>query len=286
MNVILVTGAGGKTGQAVVSRLTGEGRRVRALVRREAQIKLLLALGAAEALVVDMCESDSLAPAFEGASAVYHIPPNVHPQEERMGELAIEASRKAGAGHFVYHSVLRPYIRAMPHHLHKARVEERLFTSGLQFTILQPGIYMQNTLTGLDDVRKSGSYTVPYPVDTPFSMVDLKEVAEAAAIIIGDPAHIGATYELCGGELLTPSDVARHLGDALGLPVQAREQNLDNWREAAEKAGLGAYQVETLMKMFRYYADYGFWGNPNTLTSLLGRPPKTYREFLASIDLA
>ena len=49
---------------------------------------------------------------------------------------------------------------------------------------------------------------------------------------------------------------------------------------------MGTYQVETLLKMFKYYADYGFWGNGNTLTTLLGRTPKTYSEFLAGVDLA
>lgn len=283
--MILVTGAGGKTGRAIVQRLAREGRRVRAVVRREAQVLPLLDLGAAESRLGDMCDPSSLVPAFSGISAVYHIPPNVHPHEERMGEIAIQLSRECGVGHFVYHSVLRPCIQAMPHHLRKARVEERLFASGLDFTILQPGIYMQNTLAGLDDAQKSGLYKVPYPVDTPFSMVDLDEVAEAAAGIIGKPEHFGATYELSGGEILTPADVAEQMGAALGAAVEAQEVDLLAWGQDAERTGMGDDRIETLMKMFRYYAEHGFWGNANTLAALLGRSPKTYAQFLAGLDL-
>jgi uncharacterized protein YbjT (DUF2867 family) len=165
-------------------------------------------------------------------------------------------------------------------------VEERIFTSGLEFTILQPAAYMQNTQVGVNEARERGLFKVPYPVETRLGMVDLEEVAEAATTVILKSDHYGATYELCGNEILTPMEIAEALGGALGRPVEAHEVDLDSWRRGAEAAGMTSYQIETLMNMFRYYADYGFWGNANTLTSLLGRVPKTYREFLAGLDLA
>jgi uncharacterized protein YbjT (DUF2867 family) len=219
--LILITGAGGKTGQAVLRQLAGRGPGVRVLVKHPSQAEVLIEQGAGEATVGDLTSVAGLEPAFQGIGAVYHIPPNVHPQEEQIGENVIQLSQQVGASHFVYHSVLRPYIRAMPHHLHKARVEERIFTSGLDFTILQPAAYMQNTLVSLVEARKSGVFNVPYPIDTRLGMVDLDEVAEVAAKVIDNPMHFGATYELCAHEVLTPADVAAHIGAALGRDVVA-----------------------------------------------------------------
>ena len=247
--MILVTGAGGKTGRAVVRRFTLHGQPVRALVRREANISALLESGAREAIVADMLDPGSMRPAFEAITAIYHIPPNVHPREEEIGATAIQLSVQHGITHFVYHSVLRPYIHAMPHHLHKARVEERLFESGLPFTILQPAAYMQNTLPGLASARAEGIFTVPYPIDTPLGMVDLEEVAETAAIILKKTDHSGATYELSGAEILTPVQIAERMGQALGKPVQARELDIETWRKGAEEAGMSPYQVDTLIKV-------------------------------------
>jgi uncharacterized protein YbjT (DUF2867 family) len=283
--LILVTGASGKTGRALLGQLVRLGQPVRALVRRQAQMAPLMELGVQEVIAADLLDADSLIPAFTGVSVVYHIPPNVHPQEELIAEYVMRLAELNAVRHFIYHSVLRPYIRAMPHHIKKARVEERLFISGLPFTILQPAAYMQNTIPGLQTARKDGVFSVPYPIDTPMSLVDLEEVAEVGARVVNNAGHFGATYELVGSEILTPADVAECMGAALGKPVEARQEDLKTWRRAAGRAGMARYQVDTLIKMFRYYAEHGFWGNPHNLSSLLGRPPKTYAQFLAGLDL-
>lgn len=283
--MILITGAGGKTGQALLHQLARQAHPVRALVIRETQVEALVELGAADTVVADMTDVDSMKPAFAGVSAVYHIPPNIHPHEELIGEIAIELSEQHGVEHFIYHSVLRPYIRAMPHHINKARVEERLYTSRIPFTILQPAAYMQNTLPGLATARDEGVFSVPYPIDTPMGMVDLAEVVEVVADVINNAAHYGATYELSGREILTPVIVAKRMEAALGKPVKAEEVDLESWQRGAEQAGMFDYQIETLKKMFRYYAEYGFWGNANTLSTLLGRAPKTYADFLTGLRL-
>lgn len=74
---------------------------------------------------------------MRSAQGVYHICPNVHPQEVEIGRIAIDAARAAHVERFVFHSVLRPQIEAMPHHWRKLRVEEMLLASGLNFTILR-----------------------------------------------------------------------------------------------------------------------------------------------------
>lgn len=278
--MILVTGAAGKTGQAVIRALVARRASVRAFVYRSEQTGLVEALGVQEVVVGDMRNQAVYRQAAEGAGAVYHICPNMNPDEVAIGRIAIESARAAGVQHFVYHSVLHPQTEAMPHHWHKLRVEEMLFESGLDFTILQPAAYMQNILAGWTTIVEQGVYRLPYPVETRLGMVDLEDVAAAVAIVLTEPGHNGATYELAGPDVLTQTEMAAILSQCLNRPVRAEQIPLTEWTERARAAGLGPYQVETLVKMFRYYEQYGLWGNSKVLGWLLKRPPMGFHQFV------
>jgi uncharacterized protein YbjT (DUF2867 family) len=281
--MILVIGAAGKTGRAVLRALSTQGEPVRALVHHPEQSATVAALGAQETLAGDLGAAATLAQAMQGIRAVYYICPNMHPAEPEVAALAIAAARTAGVEHFVYHSVLHPQVEAMPHHWGKLRVEEQLFESGLPFTILQPIAYMQNVLAYWQAITGQGRYPVPYAVETRLGMVDLDDVATVAALVLTQPGHVGAIYELAGADTLTQAEVAAILSARLGRPVQAEAVPLETWERNARQAGLDGYQVETLLKMFRYYERFGFWGNPNVLRWLLGRPPTTFAEFVARL---
>ena len=112
-------------------------------------------------------------------------------------------------------------------------------------------------------------------------MVDLADVAEAAAVVLTEPGHLGATNELVGPEALSQTEIAAILSRQLGRPVRAEVIPLDAWERNARSSGMGEYQVTTLLKMFRYYEQHGFWGNPNVLSWLLGRPATRFEDFVA-----
>ena len=278
--MILITGAAGKTGRAIIQALNIKGAAVRALVHRPEQARLAQESGAQEVVVGDMRLCATMDQATQGARAVYHVCPNVSPDEVSIGQAAIMAARAAGVEHFVYHSVLHPQTEAMPHHWQKLRVEEQLFESGLPCTILQPTAYMQNALAHWDSILTRGVYPVPFAVETRLSLVDLRDVAEAAAIVLTEAGHVGATYELVGTEAMSQAEVARVLGQQLGRPVRAQTTSIEAWEQRARASGLGDYQVKTLIKMFRYYERYGFQGNPRVLGWLLRRPPTTLAAFV------
>ncbi|OPL09995.1 MAG: hypothetical protein AVO34_04785 [Firmicutes bacterium ML8_F2] len=278
--MILITGAAGKTGRAVLGALARRGAETRVLARRQEQADELLHKGAVEAVVGDMTEAGSLLQAMKGVRAVYHICPNMHPQEREIGHLALEAGRAGKVEHFVYHSVLHPHTEKMPHHWQKMRVEEMIFESGLSYTILQPAPYMQNILAFRKEIMEKGTYTVPYPPGTLLSMVDLTDVGEVAASVLLDPGHEGAIYELAGTGALTQAEIAAAIGKALQREVTAAETDLKTWRRKASEMGLEGYALETLPRMFKYYAHYGLWGNSNALQRLLGREPRSLADFV------
>jgi NAD(P)H dehydrogenase (quinone) len=276
--MILVTGAGGKTGMAVIAALRRHGQVVRAFVRDERRAAAVSTLGA-RPIIGDFADPPTLTRAAEGARAIYHIGPNVSSAEIAFGRTAIAAAVQAGIEHVAYHSVLHPQIEAMPHHWDKLRVEELLLASGLAVTFLRPTAYMQNILAGWPAIRDSGIYRIPYPVTTRISLVDLADVAEAAALVLTTGGHAGAAYDLVGTPALTQDEVAVELGRALGRPVRAEAESVEGWEARARASGLGDHQRDTLTKMFRYYARHGLAGSPQVLHWLLGRPPGTLAAF-------
>jgi uncharacterized protein YbjT (DUF2867 family) len=278
--MILVTGAAGKTGRSVIRALVEKGAGVRALLRREEQVQVVESIGVQEFQVGDMRSVPTMERAMQGVQAVYHICPNVSPDEVAIGQAAIQTAHETGVEHFVFHSVLKPQTEAMPHHWNKLRVEELLIESRMPYTILQPAAYMQNILAHWESIRDQGIYPVPYPAVTRLSMVDLEDAAQAAATVLTEPGHEYASYELVGMIGITQTELAEILSEKLGRPVRVEVIALETWKSRAIEAGLGAHQIDTLINMFRYYQHFDFMGSPRVLSWLLGRTPTSFTAFI------
>ncbi len=278
--MILVTGAAGKTGRAVLEALAQTGQPARAWLRRSEQAH---DLPATDTVVGDLADARLWKEACIGVDALYLICPNMYHRELEVGRLAMEAARTAGVKRFVYHSVLHPQTEEMPHHWQKLRVEEEIFRGGLPFTILQPCAYMQNVVAYLDDIVTKGRYVVPYNIRARFALVDLADVAQAAARILTESGHGGATYELAGPANLSSEEIARAFSHRLQRPVEAVETQLEKWESSASASGMPFETIEYLAAMFRYYDRYGLIGNGNVLGWLLGRPPTSFSQFVTRV---
>ena len=278
--MILVTGAAGKTGRAVIEALSDQGGAVRALVRCAEQSQIVQDIGVTDVVVGDMTQDAAFDEACTGINVVYHICPNVSPYELEIGRNLIRSCREQGVNRIVYHSVLHPQTEDIPHHWAKLRVEELILSSGLDYTILQPAAYMQNIQGSWARITAEGILLTPYPVETRISMVDLHDVAEIAVKILLNPLYSGGIFELVGPEALSQVEVARILTEELGVRVSAQEESLGSWKKRMAGSGLGEYQQATLMKMFEYYAKYGFTGNNLVLKHLLDREPTSFRSYI------
>lgn len=278
--MILVTGANGKSGRAVIRALHSRGKSVRAFAHRPEQDRDLKEIGAEEVVVGDMLDRASAQKACQDISAVYHISPSANPMEAAMGELAIEIAASAKVGRFVYHSVLHPHLQGLTHHQQKLRVEEKLYESGLPFTILQPGTYMQNLLPMWGAITREKVLKATYTFESHLSMTDLEDIAEAAAIVLTKDGHLGATYELCGPENLTPVSMAKIISQQMGAEVRVETIPPDKWAANAHTLGLTDHQIDTLSRMFKYYSRFGFVGNPNVMSWILKRPATDFSTFV------
>jgi uncharacterized protein YbjT (DUF2867 family) len=280
MLMILVTGAAGKTGRALTAALALQNKSVRAFVRKEEQVVIARSTGALETVVGDLTRVSDIQRALEGIDTLYFIAPNMNPAETNIGHTIIESARSAGVTKFVYHSVLHPQTQNMPHHWNKLLVEERLFESGLIYSIIQPTAYMQNLLANRQSIMEDGIYQIPYPVNATGNLVDLNDVAEAAVKILTEARFDFGTYEFVGTPALTQEEIAATAASVLGREVRAVELSRDEWRtNAAKTSVLSDYAINTLSAMFKYYADFSLTGSSFVLEAVLGRKPRSLESF-------
>jgi uncharacterized protein YbjT (DUF2867 family) len=283
--VILVTAAAGRTGRSLVPALVRRGHEVRAFDIAPG-VEGLTDLGAAETIAGDMLDPRAVAAAVDGVEAVIHIGPPMHPREAEMGHAVVAAARRAGVSHFVQFSVTHPQLEPLLNHQAKLAVERTVLLSRIPFTILQPMHYMQNI-----DVRRvleSGVLTQPYAVDTPLAHVDLEDVTEVAAMVVTDPAHHHATYELCGDDYVNARQLAATIATISGRPVIAEQVQAARAFAAGTPSGAADsppteeddWRRDAMVRLFDHYGRYGITGNPNVLGWLLGRPPTTFEEYV------
>jgi uncharacterized protein YbjT (DUF2867 family) len=277
--MILLTGASGKTGRTLIKTLS-KIESICALVHRQDDVSTAKSLGAQKVIIGDMRDEAVIRSAMKGVRAVYHICPNMSPDEKVIGKSVIEESRNVGVEHFVLHSVLHPQTERMNHHWQKLRVEEMIFESRLSFTILQPAPYMQNLMANWKSIVEDGFLRVPYSVDAKFSFVDLEDVAEAAKVVLTEPGHIHAIYELAGTLPTSHVEVAKIFRHVLKRVVQAEKEEIRDWRLRAEQSGMSGYALENLIRMFEYYDQWGLAGSPNVLRWLLKREPTSLASFI------
>ena len=271
MTEALVIGSAGKTGRAVTRTLLGRGVRVRAAVRRGSR-GVPYAAELAPPVIVELTTGLGLEEAMRGVDAVYHLAPNVHPDEAGIAARVVESACAAGVSRFIFHSVLHPEDASMPHHVRKAQAEEVIRARLSSATVLRPAAYGQNLLSA----ALAGRMAVPYSIDAPFTNVDLSDVAEVAALVLTVAGHEGAIYELCGSESLTVREQARIAGDVLGRPVEASRISFEEWA-AGPGSGMSEQARQDLLAMFRAYDRDGLTGDATDLERLLRRPATPWR---------
>jgi NAD(P)H dehydrogenase (quinone) len=264
---IAVVGAAGPTGLAAIRALTGSGATVRALVHRAEQSDDVFGAGAAEAQAIELDDPASLLRALEGAGAVLHIPPVFSAREPQQVHACVAAAAATAIERFVLHSVMHPATPRVRHHQRKAASEAIVRRSGLRWTILQPAMYAQTMMLYW---RRSptGTVIMPYSLDTPFTPVDLADVAAATAVVLTGDGHDFATYELGGAQVLTSRQMITAMCGAHG---EAREVRRGELSELALPANWSDSARADMAAMCEHYDVVGLAGGGRVLQMLLGR---------------
>ncbi|HYF21661.1 MAG TPA: NmrA family NAD(P)-binding protein [Ramlibacter sp.] len=276
--MIVVTGASGVTGVALLQALRRRNVPARAVVSRESSMAAVREAGATEVVVGNLRDAADMRRALEGASRVYHICPRVSDDELGIGRNVLAAAKANGLRQFVFHSLVHAQSETMLHHRDKRHVELELIESGLPYTILKPTMYMQNLLWEWEAVTARGVYRLPYSEQSRMSLVDLDDVAEAGATVLTQDGWEGGEFELCSGDNLTRVEMAAVLTEVLGRTVKAETSTIEEWKPIGSRTRT-PFQVDRVIRMFGHYDQIGLpGGNGRVLRMILGRAPTTYRE--------
>jgi uncharacterized protein YbjT (DUF2867 family) len=270
--MILVTGATGTAGRTVIDALRNMGAPLRGMVRNNP--------GAHE-VAADFTDKASLKTALAGVDTVFVVCSPIPQLVELEGNM-IEACVGAGVGHVVQLSALGAgdYEKSFPSWHRK--VEDKLRTSGVGYTILRPNGFYQNIgAFYAPTVRTQGAFYAAM-ADAKSSFLDVRDVGSAAAAILASPsAHVGMTYELNGPEALSYSEIAERISRTVGRLVKYVDIPEDAQRKSMLELGMPSWQVEALLELQQYYVSGKAGDVTDVLPSLLGRPPITLDEYLS-----
>ena len=273
---ILVTGGTGRVGSEVVKELQ----------KRKADIRLLVRKNDAptptgvEAVIGDLIDPVSVEKAMAGVDKLYLLNA-VLPDELTQGLIAYDLAKKLKLRHVVYHSVFRvERFKDVPHFASKLAIESALREFDVPFTIIRPNYFMQNDVTLKDALTKAGIYPMPLG-QAGISAVDVRDIAEAAAIALTSDGHFGKTYNLNGPEIVSGPKAASIWSKVLGKEIRYTGHNMDAFEEQMRKRS-PSWSAFDIRMMFEGYLERGFVaedGDLETLTKLLGHAPRRYEDF-------
>jgi uncharacterized protein YbjT (DUF2867 family) len=268
--MILVVGATGTTGRAVLRELAGSGGRVRALTRSAEGADALRELGA-EPVVGDLADPVSLAAAFDGIERAYVATPASEHQAELEAN-AYAVAEQAGVYHVVKLGV-HGQSHASPMRVARAHAEafEVLEASSLRWTLLQCCGFMQNYLR-----TPPGLTARP---DAKVAHVDARDIGAVAARALTEEGHEAATYVLTGPEALSDAEIAALLGDVLGREVRVVPVSDDDLAAGLRQAGLNDWLVEALLEVNAYNRSGATAQTTPDVEAVLGRPATSFRRF-------
>jgi uncharacterized protein YbjT (DUF2867 family) len=214
--VILLTGATGTVGSALLRRLTAEGRPVRALVRDQRRlgdqrVRVQIALG-------DLAHPPSFRNALRGVDTVVHLAASIRDQPgasiEELNAMAtlrlVRAAERAGVDRFVFFSAMNAHHHSRTRFFRaKALAEEAVEESSLHSTVFRPSIIYtpgDPWLTLLDRFSRLPAVPISGSGKALYQPVWADDVADA---VVNALSSVDSTYELAGPEVLSYNDIVR-----------------------------------------------------------------------------
>jgi hypothetical protein len=189
---ILVIGGTGNVGGAVVKELVKRGAKVRVLVRKQMEEGRLPA--GVEVAIGDLHDPVSVEQAMQGVDKLYLLN-DVVPKELTQGLIAYDLAKRRKVQHIVYHSVFRvEHFKDVPHFASKLAIENAVREFDIPFTIIRPNYFNRNDATLKDALTKAGIYPMPLG-QVGISAVDIRDIAEAAAIALTSEGHVGKNLQ-------------------------------------------------------------------------------------------
>jgi uncharacterized protein YbjT (DUF2867 family) len=276
---ILVTGANGLAGSAVIREFVRSGHPVRALVRDRANAGMLEAFPTVEVVAGDMLRPETLTEALAGVARVLLNSSSTQQMTETQTTF-IDAAKNSSVRHIVKLSGLSaadvgtPFIFGTMH----AEIESHLERSGLQWTHLRPSQFMTEYLREVFTILAQSALFLPLE-DARLVPVDVADIAKAAHLLLTTPGHEGKIYAMSGPEALTMEEIAEQISRAVGTPVRYVSVSREERMQALLAAGVPSFFVDALdAQVGERLKGSEATVHPETHTAL-GISPTTFAEF-------
>lgn len=276
-DVILVTGATGNVGRAVVERLLAAGRSVRAAGRTSESVSRTFG-DRVEAVALDFTDSATWPPAFNGIERMFVMrPPQLgSPKNQMLPALTYACDQ--GVEQIVFLSLQgAEHNKVVPH----ASIEAWLRTSGVAWTFVRASFFHQNlATTHLTDIRDRNEIMVPAGRGAT-AFVDANDVGAVAAVALLDPpAHANTALTVTGGEALTYEQIAQSLTLELGRPIRYGRPGIVRYiRHARGTLGMPWGMIAVTTAIYTT-ARLGIAASlTDTAREVLGRNPTSFATF-------
>jgi uncharacterized protein YbjT (DUF2867 family) len=289
-NLILVTGAAGRTGaigRTVTELLLKQGKAVRAMVRNEdARAKALRDMGA-EVVVGNLLDLDSMHKAIVGVEIMYF--------GMSVSDTYLEATVNVAA--VAKHHGVKAFINmsqmtlsqmsitettASPQHKLHWLAEQALNWSGLPVVHVRPTVLLDGFFLILtsDSVKKSNQIELPFG-EGKTSPVAVEDVARVIGVLLANPQpHIGKTYHLTGPQSENMHFYAQEYSRALGRTITYQDLPVEVWREGLLKLGLPVHLVNHLTTMADLHRTGRYDRMSDDVLMLTEQTPQSFQEFV------
>ncbi len=274
--VILVTGATGNVGREVLRELSARGAVTRAAVYNLADAPQVTG-GAAEAVRFDFRDPTTFPAAFAGADRLFLMRPPAISNVKRDMQPAIDYAARQGISHIVFLSLIGvERNRIVPH----AKIEKLLMHSGVGWTMLRCGFFMQNLdTTHRADLVEADDIFVPAGGGRT-AFIDARDIGAVAAGVLTEPGHENKAYNLTGSEALSYGEVAAIMAEELGRPITYSDPSPLAFARRFRRRGYPGGMVNVMLGIYLTTRLGMAAGISPDVERLLGRPPITMRQYV------
>lgn len=280
---ILVTGATGKTGRAVVAQLLEKGFPVRAIVRsRDARSQRLDRLGA-ETVRADMYDVDQMVAAMQGIVRAYYCPP-MQPLMIQSAAVFMTAAKAVKLEAIVGLSQWTASACHPSIHTRQLWLVEKMLAAipDIAYVNLNPGYFVDNYLRLIDFASLLGLFPIltGHSRNAPPSNEDIARVA--VALLMNPDRYAGKRFRPTGSKLMSAYDMAGIIRKVLGSPVFAFDLPWWMFERAARLQGVSAFEVGSL----RYYVEdhkqgaFEFGAPNHVVEEVTGKPPEDFETIV------
>src|SRR5713101_6509987 len=238
--MILITGASGSVGKAVLQEASRKQSKFRAMFRSKQEAAK--APAGCETVLGDYSDKQSLRNALEGVTSIYVVCSPI-PQLVELEGTVLGVCKESGVEHVVLNSALGAgdFPKSFPSWHRK--VEDKLKAAGMSYTILRPNGFLQDVVAfNAPSIRAEGAFYAAMG-DAKVSYLDIGDIAVVAVKALQGGAHSGKTYELNGPEAISNQELAKRISRVSGRTVNYVDIPESAQRESMLGLGMPEWQV-------------------------------------------